>query len=403
MAKEERVKMKQKELYLIVVTGGPCAGKTTALSFIRGKLIEFGIKVFLVEEVATHFKNAGINLTEYRYPKSRQLSLQKRIFLTQLTREEEMLELARLHPAGKKVVICDRGIMDPVAYSDSPEELKAAMNDLGYNVSHLRDTRYDMVVHLVTTAIGAEEAYNLENPARWESLEQARERDKKIQDAWMRSDHFKVISNFEVVNGQQVKIDFQQKAAKLLQEICLAIGIPAPLEIERKFLLKPGIYSIPCSSLHFAIQQTYLKKKQRGIQRRVRAKHEIDVGALRNPTTYTYTEKHSVKPGIRIEEERQISEEEYLILFKEKKNSTETIQKTRTVFVWEGQYFQMDVIHHPYFNPPIILLEIELTSENQEFILPPFLEIEGDVTDDKRYSNASIAAGKCPGYMEIKN
>ena len=37
----------------IVLTGGPCAGKTTALSMIEQKLTEKGYKVIIVTESAT--------------------------------------------------------------------------------------------------------------------------------------------------------------------------------------------------------------------------------------------------------------------------------------------------------------------------------------------------------------
>ena len=40
-------------------------------------------------------------------------------------------------------------------------------------------------------------------------------------------------------------------------------------------------------------------------------------------------------------------------------------------------------------NKGIIIAEIELESEEEEFSLPPFVEKE--VTDDKRYSNHNLA------------
>ena len=37
----------------VVLTGGPCAGKTSALTKIEEELIEKGYKVFIVSETAT--------------------------------------------------------------------------------------------------------------------------------------------------------------------------------------------------------------------------------------------------------------------------------------------------------------------------------------------------------------
>ena len=37
----------------ICLTGGPCAGKSTALSKIERELTDLGYKVFIIDEVAT--------------------------------------------------------------------------------------------------------------------------------------------------------------------------------------------------------------------------------------------------------------------------------------------------------------------------------------------------------------
>ena len=37
----------------IVLTGGPCSGKTTAHAYLREKLMDFGWRVFFVPESAT--------------------------------------------------------------------------------------------------------------------------------------------------------------------------------------------------------------------------------------------------------------------------------------------------------------------------------------------------------------
>ena len=44
----------------IVLTGGPCAGKTTALAKIEQDLISLGYKVFVVGESATELIKSGV-------------------------------------------------------------------------------------------------------------------------------------------------------------------------------------------------------------------------------------------------------------------------------------------------------------------------------------------------------
>ncbi len=48
------------EVKEIVVTGGPCAGKTTVLSRIPEKLRDWGWRIFVVPEAATMIINGGM-------------------------------------------------------------------------------------------------------------------------------------------------------------------------------------------------------------------------------------------------------------------------------------------------------------------------------------------------------
>jgi hypothetical protein len=71
--------------------------------------------------------------------------------------------------------------MDGSAYVDE-DDWQALMDDLGTNTTQLRDNRYDAVLHLVTAADGAEEFYaGINNEARYESVEQAKEKDQRLQ------------------------------------------------------------------------------------------------------------------------------------------------------------------------------------------------------------------------------
>lgn len=60
----------------IVLTGGPCAGKTTALVKIIDHFSGLGYKVFTIPEVPTMFTQAGMNyLTKTRSSSSREKKL----------------------------------------------------------------------------------------------------------------------------------------------------------------------------------------------------------------------------------------------------------------------------------------------------------------------------------------
>ncbi len=71
--------------------------------------------------------------------------------------------------------------------------------------------------------------------------------------------------------------------------------------------------------------------------------------------------------------------------------SGEVLEKTRYIYPFEEKTWEIDVFEGK--NKGIILAEIELEREDEEFNLPPFVEKE--VTNDKRYSNHNLAKKGC--------
>jgi len=51
------------EIYQFVITGGPCAGKSTCLSKLENALTNRGIKTIVVPETATEIMNSGMSHT----------------------------------------------------------------------------------------------------------------------------------------------------------------------------------------------------------------------------------------------------------------------------------------------------------------------------------------------------
>ena len=49
----------------IVITGGPCAGKSTGMSVIEQELTQKGYKVFVIPETATEVITAGVKVPDY--------------------------------------------------------------------------------------------------------------------------------------------------------------------------------------------------------------------------------------------------------------------------------------------------------------------------------------------------
>jgi hypothetical protein len=108
---------------------------------------------------------------------------------TQMNMEDYFMDLAYLNQH-RAVVLFDRGVMDVSAYM-TQEQFQALLDEQGWNKVKLRDQRYDMVIHLVTAADGAEEFYSLDNnAARYErDLSVAIDTDRRTQNAWTGHPH----------------------------------------------------------------------------------------------------------------------------------------------------------------------------------------------------------------------
>ena len=154
----------------IVLTGGPCAGKTTALVKVIEHFSSLGYKVFTIPEVPTMFTQAGMdyltkNAAFFREGEKATLEIQ-------LALEDKFMRMAETctEPV---VIVCDRGAMDISAYM-TPEMWEEITAAVGVTTQHLRDERYDAVLHLVSAADGAEQFYTTSNNAQ--RLEKADEK-----------------------------------------------------------------------------------------------------------------------------------------------------------------------------------------------------------------------------------
>ena len=171
-----------------------------------------------------------------------------------------------------------------------------------------------------------------------------------------------------------------------MQMISRDLGMPIPLEIERKFLLKkrPDFRNkILRGAVKTFIEQMYLFP-QNGCEFRIRKR--IQSG---QPVFYkTKKESISGSPSVRRETECIINALDYVYLQEFLAPKSKTIRKNRYCFVYNGQYFELDEFLEP---KKLWLLEIELTEENGSVDSPPFLDIEREVTGDQKYQNYGIA------------
>ena len=358
------------EITKIVITGGPCAGKTTALSWIQNAFSERGYDVLFVPETATELISGGVAPWTCRTNSDYQHCHMR----FQLEKEKVFETAARVMKKDKVLIVCDRGALDNKVYMDE-ETFQSVLKSVNASEVELRD-QYDAVFHLVTAAKGAVEFYTTDNnKARTEGVKEAAEMDDKFIAAWTGHPHLRVIDN---------STDFTVKMKRLIAEIASFLGEPEPFEIERKFLIKyPDIEQLAalpnCEKID--IIQTYLKVDE---QEEVRVRQR----GSRGHYIYYQTRKQKVNDVKRIEVERRISKDEYLNLLMNADTSLGRIRKSRYCLTYHNQYFEIDV--YPFWKDRAIL-EIALHDWNEPIDFPDQIEVIKEVTDDPDYKNASLA------------
>lgn len=358
----------------IVLTGGPCAGKTTALVRINSHFSALGYKVFMVPEVPTMITQAGWNyLTDNHdfYYEGEKVILE-----TQLELEDKVMRMAQTckEPC---VVVCDRGAMDISAYI-SPEMWDELTHACGTSTEELRTgSRYDAVLHLVSAADGAEQFYTTANNAqRYEKADEAglrlaRELDKKVIQAWTGHPHLRVINNDE---------DFERKMNRVLREIATVLELPLAIEEERKYLVKVTGELPECTESE--IRQTYLTGEP-GCEIRLRRR------TTNGYVTNIHTSRKRLSPTEELVTERLVPNALYESMLQQADPYRRPIVKRRRSFIYQGQFFELDCYEGDLEG--LVILETKGIGQHENMKLPPFLEIVKDITGDAAYHNYNIA------------
>ena len=372
----------------IVLTGGPCGGKTTALARLSGYLRERGFAVMTCPEAYSLLvmngmvRNEGVDMG---------MCIQHSVMDLMISIEDsfERVLRARGQPA---VLLCDRGIMDGSAYLSKKEwEQFLSSRDKDLTNVELREGRYDAVYHLVTAAEGAESFYTTENNlARTETPEEAKYVDSLTRNAWLGHPNFRVFDN---------SVDFETKMQRLVQATARLVGLPSEVNREStKFILKqePSFSDFPSDVQYhvFDVEKVFLHVKTPN------SKYETEYSymrrrAMRNSeaASYGHTTVQRTKDGQKIEVKRIITAREYYGMLQFKDSKREIIKQTRISFVWEMQSFNI----HSYKEPVKGICILHCQSDPFEQIrLPPFIDVERILdtnceNDARRFRSLTIA------------
>uniref|UniRef100_K1QHJ3 NadR/Ttd14 AAA domain-containing protein n=1 Tax=Magallana gigas TaxID=29159 RepID=K1QHJ3_MAGGI len=370
--------------------------------------------------------------------------LQRNLIKTMMQIEDTFFDLANTCEQNC-LLICDRGLMDASAYLD-PNDWERMKAENGWHSVQLRDNRYNQIIHMVSAANGAEPFYTLDgHNTRHEGLETARKLDEITAAAWVGHPYYDVIDN---------NTGFEEKVNRMISTVCSRLGIEVNDRLsseskKRKFLVKslapeeafPGFQD-------FDVQHYYLSSPSRKTQARIRRRgqngnwtythtmrrqvqdsmveirmsiSEKDFNAfpgfqdfdvqhyyLSSPSrktqarirrrgqngnwTYTHTMRRQVQDSM-VEIRMSISEKDFNILHEQKDSKRHPIYKKRRCFLWNNQYFHLDIYKEP--SPErckgLILLETYTALKGDDLPLPDFLEIEREVTGLTEYSMYNLS------------
>ncbi|MBK6809173.1 MAG: ATP-binding protein [Sandaracinaceae bacterium] len=186
---------------IIVLTGGPSAGKT-AVQQVASE--QFGDRLVLVPEAATLLFSGGFPLP---VSDETRRAAQRAIYFVQ----RELEAACTVHAPDDAVVLCDRGTADGAAYWKGTPDFFEAVG----STREAEHARYHTVIHLAVPGVGG--GYNLQNPTRKETPEEARRVDEGITRAW--AGHPRL---FDVSN----ETDFVHKLERAMALITAAMEEP---------------------------------------------------------------------------------------------------------------------------------------------------------------------------------
>lgn len=377
-------KNNEPKLYKLVLTGGPCGGKSTGQARLSTFFENLGWKVFRVPETASVLLSGGIKFSDLNEEEA--IRFQENLLKTMLQIEDTFFELGKTCKRDC-LIICDRGAMDASAFV-AKDKWEHIMTENCWNSVELRDNRYNQIIHMVSAARGAEEFYSIEDHnCRSEDVQLARELDVKAAASWVGHPYFDVIDN---------STDFEGKIRRMLVSVCHKVGIDTGDRLLKnsrkyKFLIEGPL---PDDSMFppfqdFEVVHNYLQSNSPS-QVRLRKRGQ------KGHYSYIHTVRRQNQPGGQvIEVKTQVTHRDYINLLTQKDNSHFTIYKRRRCFIDNNQYFQLDIYEQPSHPRCKGLLLLETYSALEKDLLmktlPSFLNIKKDVTGNPEYSMYNLS------------
>jgi predicted ATPase len=360
-------------IYRICLTGGPCAGKSTLLSSLQQSMAgRSGVNLFCVPEAATLLVGGGLQWKDMSEEKT--VEFQLALLNVQLSLEDQFYRVAKATKQ-PSLILSDRGTMDGRAYC-TEAQFNEILRRGGWSIQELRD-RYDAVVHMVSAAIGAPQFYNLDNPARFESRDEAVKADEKLRQMYLGHPLVRVFDN---------STSFTKKVDRVINFIGNVTGHSYPHNNTKRFLVleNPNPENITVPFVTNKITITILNNST-PTEVLLVVKREQEGTLL---FFYTRIKKSAQE---QVKSEHRINSKEYASLLAQRDPSRVDVVKENISFVYESHYCELGRFVEPQWAKDISIMYVDV-DEDSEVHLPPFIKVEKDTTKDHLLSSFHISA-----------
>ncbi|KAI6172475.1 AAA-28 domain-containing protein [Aphelenchoides besseyi] len=205
-----------KRICKIVLTGGPCAGKTTAMHEIANRIkseYDKNWQVFVVTEASSLLYTGRVQRSTMNEEQVNQWQLD--VLSTILQLESVYDNIALREKKRDTIIICDRGGMDVKAYTLNESVWKEILKKTNLHQDDELFKRYDCVIHLQTAP---KEYYSTtNNPYRRENHEQAIAINAKYAGLWQEHPSYFVVENYNAFNQNDGWIQKSEKVFEIFK------------------------------------------------------------------------------------------------------------------------------------------------------------------------------------------
>ena len=215
---------------IIVLTGGPCGGKTAALPILKQRLLDRGIHAITVPEEFTAMMEKGLLRPSAEFGEDYTVHFQSELARHMISQQEALVKLSGYHKNRQTVILLDRGVVDNLAFV--PKSLRHKVTVYGHQLETIAACMYDRVIHMQSVAVDKPHLYhNDNNEHRLETAEESALLDSQTKELWRYQPNYYVLDN---------DCSFDKKVEKALSLITDAVACPDPnhYEREQKFLLE---------------------------------------------------------------------------------------------------------------------------------------------------------------------